>query len=468
MGRGSAKTNECSGARRKRPSAFRVGLTAAALFLGALSVPVGAAREPSRSPPLALELVAEGFAAPIDLLSLPDGSGRAVVVDQRGVVFLLEGDGRLRDIPFLDLRDKLVFLARGFEERGLLGLAFHPEFARNGRLFATYTAPLAPGAPAGWNHTRRLSEFTTAGARDRVDPASERVLLELPWPSRKHLGGGLAFGPDGYLYVGLGDGGGVHGVGPEVLYEAFEVPPELAHWDRLAQDPWSLYGKILRLDVDRGFPSYAVPPLNPLANGLGRPEIWAWGFRQPWRLSFDGTDLFVSAVGETLWEAIYLVDRPGNYGWAIREGRHCFDRSRPKNPPPSCPRHGPFGEPLRDPIVEYPNTAVGLPGVALGREGIGTATVGGHVYRGSAIPALSGKLVFGDWSRSFREPSGQIFVATPPAVWGALWSIEKVLELDARVLGLGRDAEGELYVLSNAELGPHGRTGKVWKLVPRG
>lgn len=447
---------------RKRRGCLAAILTA--VLIGVASAPLAAA--PAAASPK-VELVAEGSTAPIDLLALPDGSGRTVVVDQIGLVHLLDSSNRKLDPPFLDLRDRLLPLTRGFEERGLLGLAFHPDFARNGRLYLTYTASLRPGAPPGWNHTRRLSEFTAvAGSLDRVDPRSERVLLELDWPSRKHLGGGLAFGPDGFLYVGLGDGGGVHGVGPEVLHEAFDVPFELAHWDRLAQDPWSLYGKILRLDVDRGLPGYAIPPLNPLANGLGRAEIWAWGFRQPWKLSFDGADLFVSAVGETLWESVYLVDRPGNYGWALKEGTHCFDRLQPKAPPASCPNRGPFSEPVRDPIVEYPNMSVGRPGVAVGRDGVGTATVGGHLYRGRAIPELTGKLVLGDWSRSFKEPSGQVLLASPPERWGALWSITKLLEVEGRILGLGRDAEGELYVLTNLELGPYGTTGKVWKLVP--
>ena len=147
------------------------------------------------------------------------------MIDQVGLIVIVTGDGQRLSAPFLDLRDRIVPLTRGFEERGLLGFACHPKFAENGRFYVSYSAPLRPGAPRNWNHTRRISEFSiSADDRNRAEPASERVLLELDWPSRKHNGGGLAFGPDGYLYIGLGDGGAVHGVGQEVLYEAFDVP----------------------------------------------------------------------------------------------------------------------------------------------------------------------------------------------------------------------------------------------------
>src|SRR5215470_1404935 len=213
-------------------------------------------RVPAAAQNLALEPVADGLTAPLQLEEPGDGSGRKFIVQQDGVVRVLGPDGRLAPEPFLDLRPRMLPLEQNFEERGLLGFALHPQFARNGRLFVTYAAPLRPGAPERWNYTRRVSEFTAdPGNPAKIDAASERVLFELDWPSRKHNGGGLAFGPDGFLYIGLGDGGISHGFGKQVQWEAFEIPAQALIWDGLAQDTDSLFGKILRIDVDRGFPS---------------------------------------------------------------------------------------------------------------------------------------------------------------------------------------------------------------------
>jgi glucose/arabinose dehydrogenase len=429
-----------------------------------------ASDEPAQSTiRVALDLIADGLAAPIDLKQIDDGSGRLLLLDQSGLIHLLDKNGNRKAEPFLDLRARMLPLEQDFEERGLLGMAVHPNYAGEGRIFVTYSAPLRDGAPAGWNYTRRVSEFTVSRDNpDRADPQSERVLLELDWPSRKHNGGGLAFGPDGFLYIGFGDGGGSHGIGKTVLYDAFSVPADNAHWDRLAQDTTSLFGKILRIDVDRGFPGYAIPALNPLAGGAGRPEIYAWGFRNPYRIAFDGSTsgrMFVTAIAETLWEAIYLVDRPGNYGWALKEASHCFDRLQPLQPPQECAQFGPMGEPIADPIVEYTNKKVGLIGVDNLGTGIGTAVVGGQVYRGSAIQDLAGLLVFADWSADFRQPSGQLFVAARPPGLDRPWPFSRLAQLDMRILSLARDNAGELYVLTSDEFGPFGTTGKVFRLV---
>lgn len=211
---------------------------------------------------LALEPIAEGLTAPIHLEQPDDGSGRTFIIQQDGVVRVLGADGKLQAEPFLDLRPRMLPLEQGFEERGLLGFTLHPQFARNGRVFATYSAPLRASAPQAWNHTRRIAEFSAKpGDLSRIDAASERILLDIDWPSRKHNGGGLAFGPDGYLYIGVGDGGVSHGIGPKVLWEAFDVPAEALVWDRLAEDragelyvltnetfgPYGNTGKVLRL-----------------------------------------------------------------------------------------------------------------------------------------------------------------------------------------------------------------------------
>jgi len=417
-----------------------------------------------------LELLAEGLTAPLFLASPPDDSGRLFVADQVGLVYVIDATGELHEDPFLDLRDQMVELLADFDERGLLGFAFHPDFATNGLFYISYSAPRRAEAPPNWNYTRRISEFRTALDDPNVaDPSSERMLLEVDWPSRKHNGGGLTFGPDGYLYIALGDGGGAHGVGKEVLHNAYEVPEHLLFWDGFAQDNTSLYGSILRIDVDNGYPGYAIPQSNPFVGQPGRDEIYAWGFRNPYRITFDrrGTpDLFVTAVAETLWESVYLANQPGNYGWAIKEATHCFDRQQPYTPPAECPAFDPHGYPIIDPIIEYANMSIESEASQVKGTGLGTAVTGGYLYRGDAIPELYGTYVFGDWSRTFMPPSGQIFMATPPQVWGDLWSLQQILEIDTRVLSLGEDAAGELYVLTNEELGPFGETGNVYKLVP--
>jgi glucose/arabinose dehydrogenase len=257
----------------------------------------------------------------------------------------------------------------------------------------------------------------------------------------------------------------------EVIPEdPFKIPGRFHEYDRYAQDLSLLYGKILRIDVNGGRSGYAIPPTNPFRGGeIGRPEIYAWGFRNPFRIAFDrigNGDLFVSGVAESFWETIYVVDRPGNYGWAIREGTHCYDRARAFDPPDDCPGHGPLGEPIREPVVEYANWSVKRAEAKVEAEPMGTATVGGFIYRGSALPELYGRLVFGDFSTVLERPSGQVFVATPPVSWGALWPIEPLIQVDQRLHTLGEDAEGELYLLTTAQGIPVGQTGKVWKLVP--
>ena len=456
-------------------------------FLAGQSAPANA-RDPL--PAVKLELVAGGLMAPIFLVAPPDGSGRRVIGDQIGVAYILDADGKRLEAPFIDLSGQLTPLLQAFDERGLLALAFHPDFANNGLFYVNYSAKRRPESPFTGEtaYTWRLSEFrVSADDPNRADLASERVLLEMDWVNRKHNGGGLAFGPDGYLYVGVGDGGGVHGVpdvyiapkltddqfrhAKEIKEDPYRIPEEFHEYDAYAQDLSLLNGKILRIDVNHGNPGYAIPPTN-IFRGKeeGRAEIYAWGFRNPFRLSFDrigNGNMFVSGVAESLWETIYMVDRPGNYGWAVREGTHCFERARAFDPPADCPRVDALGEVIRDPIVEYANWSVMRPWSKVQATPMGTASVGGFVYRGKALPGLYGKLVFGDFSTAIEKPSGQVFVATPPASWGAIWPFERLIELDQRLHSLGEDADGELYLLTTALGIPVGNSGKVWKLVAR-
>ncbi|MBL6952419.1 MAG: PQQ-dependent sugar dehydrogenase [Alphaproteobacteria bacterium] len=462
------------------------------LFLG-LSVcgQTAASATSEELPAVALELVAEGLNAPLFLVAPPDGSGRRLIGDQIGVALMLMPDGRVLDTPFLDLRDVLTPLLKAFDERGLLALAFHPKFAQNGLFYVNYSAKRRENSPFTGKtaYTWRTSEFKiSASNRNQANRSSERILLEFDWVNRKHNGGGLAFGPDGYLYVGVGDGGGAHGV-PDVYIppkvdttdpnrhskniseDPFMIPKKFHKYDLFAQDTKRLQGKILRIDVDHGHPGYAIPPTNIFrGKSEGRDEIYAWGFRNPFRLSFDRAghgDIFVSGVAESFWETVYLVDRQGNYGWSIREGTHCYVRARAYDPPKDCARHGALREPIRDPIIEYPNWSVLRKGSKVKATPLGTANIGGFVYRGKALPGLYGKFVFGDFSAKVMLPTGQLFVATPTTVWRAPWSLAKLKQLDVRIHSLGEDADGELYVLTTAQGIPVGQSGKLWKIVPK-
>ncbi len=406
----------------------------------------GSTPPPSR---VALQSVATGLASPIFLTQSPGDNRRLFVVDQIGVIRVIR-DGQLLAEPFLDLRARMVSLNPSYDERGLLGLAFHPDYAQNGRFFVYYSAPLAALAPSGWDHTSHLSEFRVSSASaDRADAASEQVLLAVNQPQGNHNGGTLAFGPEGYLYLSLGDGGGANDTG-------------LGHPSPgNGQNRESLLGSILRLDMNGARP-YAVPSDNPFAGQqAGLAEVWAYGFRNPYRFSFDRQSgaLYAADAGQNLWEEVSRVERGGNYGWNRREATHCFNPAAPSNPPATCATLGPWGEPLLAPVIEYPHSGSGPHGLAV---------VGGYVYRGSAIPGLQGQYLFGDWSRSFSQPQGQLFASTPQT--SGLWpvrvlSVEGSEPLTHFVLGFGEDNSGELYLLASRSTGPSGTSGQVFRIV---
>ncbi|MGD1992630.1 MAG: PQQ-dependent sugar dehydrogenase [Anaerolineae bacterium] len=420
------------------------------------SPPVETPRPPFE-PVVGLELVADGFAAPLALVASGDGSGRRFVLDQTGQIWILMPEGELEDDPFVDVSGRMVQLSGGYDERGLLGLAFHPDFAENGRFYLYYSAPLRDEAPAGWNHTSHISEFVVSqDDPNSADPDSERLLMQVDQPQSNHDGGQIAFGPDGYLYIPLGDGGGAsdRGTGHN---------PELGN----GQDTSTLLGSVLRVDVDGGDP-YGIPPDNPFSGEEGREEIFAYGFRNPYRIAFDAggeRQLFVGDVGQNLWEEVDIVTRGGNYGWNIKEGTHCFDPLNPGVSPGECPDISEMGVALAAPIIEYQNA--NAPG------GLGRAVVGGMVYRGSALPAFQGRYVFGDWSTGFNRPDGTLLVATPPEMGEGMWPFEEVRiaarengRLGSFLLSFGQDADLELYVLTSDTPGPSGDTGKVFKIVP--
>ena len=408
---------------------------------------------------IGLELVAQGLSAPVALAEAPDASGRLYVADQTGVIRIIDAGG-LREEPFLDLRDRMIDLNPGFDERGLLGLAFHPEYATNGRFYVYYSRALRPGAPAGFNHTSRVSEFRVSSNAVLADPASERMILEVDQPQFNHNAGTLAFGADGFLYISLGDGGGADddGMGHVEDWYAFN---EGGNGQDITEN---LLGSILRIDVDGGDP-YAVPSDNPFVGSAGLDEIWAYGFRNPYRMSFDmggSGELFVGDAGQNLWEEVSIVERGGNYGWNVKEGAHCFDAANPNTVPSSCPDAEPGAGPLIDPIIEFAHS--NQPG------GLAIVIVGGHVYRGTTLPELGGQYLFGAWSTSFSVPDGRVYVATPAA--SGLWSFEELEltntpsgRLNHFLLSFGQDSDGEVYILTSDSASPSGGSGKVYKLV---
>ncbi|MFB6100999.1 MAG: sorbosone dehydrogenase family protein [Haloplanus sp.] len=400
--------------------------------------------EPDR-PGVGVETVADGFAAPVDV-AMPAGVDRGFVADQPGQVYATDRP----DAPLLDLSDRLVDLRSGPDERGLLGLATHPAFATNGRLFVRYSAPVRSSTPPGYSHTFVLSEFHVDPTAVRASAASERVVLEIPQPQSNHNAGSLAFGPDGFLYVGVGDGGGAGDVGRGHATDWYE---------RIrggnGQDITSnLLGSILRIGVDTD-DGYTIPEDNPLVGRDGRDEQWAWGFRNPWRFAVDGDALLVADVGQARYEEVNRVERGGNYGWNVHEGTHCFDPSAPPEEPAGCPSHTLSGERLLDPVVEYPH-----PGVGGGSKPTGIAVVGGYPYRGP-IDALDGRYVFADW-----QADGRLFLADP--VDEGQWPLSTVAVRGSGVpfvRAFGRDPDGHLYVLTSDSAGLDGSTGALRRLV---
>jgi glucose/arabinose dehydrogenase len=419
--------------------------------------------------PIGVQIVASGLTSPIQLVQ-PPGTSTRFVVDQIGLVRMIAANGTLLPQSFLDVRSQITPLNPNGDERGLLGLAFHPGFRTNGRFFAFYTSPPRAGAPAGYNNTIVISEFraTVPANPDDVPvviPGSERVVLQVHHPQGNHNGGTVAFGPDGYLYISIGDGGGRDDENP--LGHADDWYADNAGGN--GQDVTSnLLGDILRIDVDGSLP-YAVPPDNPFVGRPGLDEIWAYGFRNPYRFAFDpgGSRMLLAGdAGQELWEEVSVVVRGGNYGWNVKEGTHCFDAEAPTTVPATCPTADPTtGEPLRNPVIEFPNWKNQM---VPERLRLSLTVVGGHVYRGSAIPWLVGRYIFGGAATPAGGPGGRLFVATSTAT--QLWPISELLvngtgRLNHIVKGFGQDNAGEVYVTGTEVFGPTGTTGKVFKLV---
>lgn len=374
------------------------------VFLTLLLAACGGSSTPAPPPPpppnLTLTTVVSGLSNPLDL-QRPPGDSRFFVVEQRGTIRIIE-NGALQAGNFLDIQSLTNFDGA---EQGLLGLAFHPNYSTNRLFYVNYTSN------SGGRHTV-IAEFQTqAGNPNQADPTSQRILLTVSQPDTNHKGGQLAFGPDNFLYLGLGDGGG----GGDPFNNG--------------QNLGVLLGKILRVGVDPPFSpglQYAIPADNPFVGGAGLPEIWAYGMRNPWRFSFErgGTRLFCGDVGQGNWEEVDLIAKGGNFGWNVMEGAHCF------SPSSGCDMSSKVL-----PIAEYGH-------------GEGIAVIGGYVYKGSAISSLANAYIFGDLA-------GKIWRLTESPA--NTWTRTQLLSTSRTISSFGQDGAGEVYVVDY--------NGSVLKLV---
>ena len=360
---------------------------------------------PVAAPQVALQQVFAGLApapaAPVSLQQAPGDATRWFVVEQTGVIRTFANDNdATATLTFLDVSARVI----SGGERGLLGMAFHPDFPNTPEVFISYT-----GAP---DLTSYVSRFSSADGGQTLDATSEQMILSVPQDFSNHNGGNIVFGPDGYLYIGFGDGGS----GGDPL-------------DR-AQDNTNLLGTMVRIDIDGGNP-YAVPAADPgnpfVANqtcpqgfsigGEECPEIFAWGLRNPWRFSFDRQtgDLWAGDVGQSAWEEIDIVTAGGDYGWDDREGAHCFE------PATDC-----IADSI-DPVTEYGRT-------------LGASVTGGFVYRGVAVADLVGWYLFGDFV------SGRLFAIPADSVPGT--EPEVLLETGLGIAAFGESVDGELFIVN--------------------
>jgi glucose/arabinose dehydrogenase len=301
------------------------------------------------------------------------------------------------------------------------------------------------------------------GGAKVADIASEKILLEWDDPQANHNGGTLAFGPDGYLYIAIGDGGGADDVDPGHVPDWYTVNEGGNGQDIEA----NLFGNILRIDVNTasGSNAYGIPSDNPFVDKTGLDEIYAYGFRNPYRMSFDmgGTkQLFVGDAGQSLYEEIDVVTKGGNYGWNVKEGTHCFSTADDTKTLSSCPAVDVLGNALIDPVIEVNNASNPAGGKA-------ATIIGGNVYRGSAIPEYQGAYIFGTFAQKGDKADGELFLSHPGG--SGMWSYEEIAlkssndDLGYYLKGFGQDNTGEIYLTVSGMAGPSGNTGKVLKLV---
>jgi len=364
---------------------------------------------------LKIQAVAENLQAPTAMVFLKNGD--AWITEQTGKIRVMK-NGKLTDEVLLDLKSKLPKINPGYEERGLLGIALHPQFVSNKKFYVFYSTPSKQKS----NHTDVIAEYISPEGSNPIDSNSGRIILTVEKPDGNHNGGCLQFGPDGYLYFSLGDGGGQH-----------DKHGEIGNGQNL--NTW--LGKILRIDINADS-GYIVPKDNPFVGQTDvKPEIWAYGFRNPWKFSFDPASgqLFAGDVGQDKWEEVDIIKKGANYGWRIVEGTHCH------NPETGCEAKG-----ITKPIAEYSH-------------GEGLSITGGYVYNGKQLTVLKNKYVFADWT-------GPVFYLQKR---GDNWLRGKLILQNipegTKITAFGEDTSGELYILTNPETGPDNTKGAVYKIV---
>jgi glucose/arabinose dehydrogenase len=366
---------------------------------------------------LSFQLISDQVEGPVGLVSPKDGTNRLFLLEQSGKIKVLRKNSP--PLVFLDMKRRVAALNQFYSEKGLLGLAFHPNYKENRKFYINYSAN---SKIPNENHRTVISEMVTSfGNSNKAMARTEKIILEISQPESNHNGGTMEFGPDGYLYISSGDGGGAgddHGnVGN-------------------AQNLESLLGKILRIDINTKDTLYTVPIDNPNLPHVGKTEIFAYGLRNPWKFSFDRKTkrLFAADVGQNNYEEINIIEKGKNYGWKIMEGMHCFF------PPEDCSTKG-----LALPIHEYDHS-------------VGLAVIGGYVFRGNSKSPHFGKYIFGDWN-------GKIFSLTESK---GKW-ISQEFELNKgefnwqKINSFGEDEKGNLYILTQDEVGPT-KKGYVFQL----
>jgi glucose/arabinose dehydrogenase len=411
-----------------------------------------------------LQPVVTGLVAPVFATSAPGDPNDLFVVDQAGKIDVLH-NGVMQPTPLLDITaiENAVPLSPGYDERGLLGLAFSPGFSdpsstgfhtlytyqseKTGTAVADF-APAPGTVTSGIDHQNVLVQWKVSAANPNVvDPTSRKDLLRQDHPALNHNGGTIAFGPDGDLYLAIGDGGTADDNGNG----------HIAAPGSNAQSLSVIMGKMLRIDPNGNNSAngkYGIPADNPFVNTAGAAkEIYANGLRNPYKFSFDAGKLIEGDVGQNNVEEVNTITSGGNYGWPIKEGTFLFNRTGPSEGTvnPANSPGSPSG--LIDPLLEYDHNA-------------GTAVVGGFVYHGSLLPALDGKYVFGDFSNGpFNAPgNGRLFYADLNT--GQINEFSMDAPLGMWLKGFGEDANGELYALASTRLGPAGTTGVVLAIVP--